>query len=320
MSTYTLPPPDLSSPISKRAVQILRELQGLRLLDKEIPTLSEEIKQPFSKGNAKDSSARVEPVLNQKIPLASAATQEISAAVHPWRKVAFSRENYLKDVRSSLMGSMALAILMLCIVFGLMTTATVSYLLPSLEDLEQQSEKIKSLPNDLKSATDQIQMQEKRRQELMLEQEKLVSFFPNSHQAYTSYGSFLTLLEGHKVAVTSQRGGITQSLANPMMADAAANAEIRKKTEQALAANPKATPPAAPKLSMLSGDIKPGLNYYHLGFTLEGSYVGYLAARQALVNENPNLVVHSESVLSMKDRPSVLEITTYVSIPFIQKP
>jgi hypothetical protein len=71
---------------------------------------------------------------------------------------------------------------------------------------------------------------------------------------------------------------------------------------------------------MLSGDIKPGLNYYHLGFTLEGSYVGYLAARQALVNENPNLVVHSESVLSMKDRPSVLEITTYVSIPFIQKP
>ena len=71
---------------------------------------------------------------------------------------------------------------------------------------------------------------------------------------------------------------------------------------------------------MLSGDIKPGLNYYHLAFTLEGSYVGYLAARQALVNENPNLVVHSESVTSLKEGTNALSISTYVSIPFIEKP
>jgi hypothetical protein len=57
-----------------------------------------------------------------------------------------------------------------------------------------------------------------------------------------------------------------------------------------------------------------------LQLKLEGSYVGYLAARQALVNENPNLVVHSESVTTPKEGDTVLQITAFFSIPFVNTP
>ena len=53
---------------------------------------------------------------------------------------------------------------------------------------------------------------------------------------------------------------------------------------------------------------------------MEGSYVGYLAARQALVNENPNLVVHSESVITLKEGETVFQITAFISIPFVNTP
>jgi hypothetical protein len=297
--------------MSQRAAQILRDLQGLNIPGKVAAAIHE----------------KVEPVMGK--PMAEAApkaTTKVKKDADPstgksWHKVAFSRDNYLKDVRSNLLGTMVLSIFGCCLVLGAASVGSMSYLMPQLAELQQQSETIQRLPADLKSVSDQIQAQTARRQNLVAEQEKLVKFFPNPHQTYGTYGNFLMLLDEHKLRVTSQKGGITQTSANPLLADAASQAEMLKKAQQAAAANPKAPPaPAAPKLNMLSGDIKPGLNYYHLAFTLEGSYVGYLAARQALVNENPNLVVHSESVTSLKEGANALSISTYVSIPFIEKP
>ena len=307
MSTYTLPPLDISGPMSQRAAQILRDLQGLNIPGKVAAAINE----------------KVEPVMGKPIAQADPKAKKVAdpATGKSWHKVAFSRDNYLKDVRSNLLGTMVLSIFGCCVLLGLASVGSMSYLLPQLDALQQQSETIQRLPADLKSVSDQIQAQTMRRQNLLSEQEKLVQFFPNPQQTYGTYGNFLMLLDEHKLRVTSQKGGITQTSTNPLLADAASQAELLKKAQQAAAANPKAPPaPAAPKLNMLSGDIKPGLNYYHLAFTLEGSYVGYLAARQALVNENPNLVVHSESVTSLKEGSNALAISTYVSIPFIEKP
>jgi hypothetical protein len=309
--------------MSQRAAQILRELQGLDI-PKKVTTAFADRAEPVMEHRAAHANPHAAPHATSQAPTKAAIKTKktvVKAAGKSWHKVAFSRENYLKDVRSNLVGSMALSIVGLCAVLGMSSAGSLSYLVPELEALQQQSQTILRLPADLKSVTDQIQAQTLRSKTLQAEQQKLVNFFPNPQQTYGTYGHFLTLLEEHKVAVTSQKGGITQTSANPLLADAANQAELLKKAQQAAAANPKAPPaPAAPKLNMLSGDIKPGLNYYHLAFTLEGSYVGYLAARQALVNENPNLVVQSESVTSVKERPNALVITTYVSIPFIDKP
>lgn len=307
MSSYTLPPLDLSDPLSKRAVQILRELQGLKLLDKNDTSMRSAHHVDAASGQA---SGRVDPAMGMLN--AKGAKKQANAKAKSLRKVAFSRDNYLKDVRSNLVGGMVFSVFMLCLTIGLMATGTRSYLLPNMESLQQQSETIKRLPTDLKSVAAQIESQSTQQKEIAVQLENLIRFFPNPQQTYSSYSNFLTLLEGQKVAVTMQKGGVSQTPANPMLAELANKPNDGKKP---------ATPAApAAKATMLSGDMKPGLNYYHLAFTVEGSYVGYLSARQALVNENPNLVVHSESVLSIKDRPSTLEITSVVSIPFIYKP
>ncbi len=307
MSTYTLPPLDISGPMSQKAAQILRDLQGLNIASK-VPAATIE---------------KVEPVMGKPVAIVAPKAKKVAdtSSGMSWHKVVFSRDNYLKDVRSNLLGKMVLSILGCCLILAMASVGSMSYLQPQLAELQLQSQTIQRLPADLKSVNDQIQAQTARRQNLLSEQEKLVHFFPSPQQTYATYGNFLVLLDEHKLRVISQKGGITQTSTNPLLAEATSQAEMLKKAQQAAAANPKAPPaPAAPKLNMLSGDIKPGLNYYHLAFTIEGSYVGYLAARQALVNENPNLVVHSESVTPLKEGINALSISTYVSIPFIEKP
>jgi hypothetical protein len=291
-------------------VQILRELQGLKLLDKNDTSArsSQHAIDPAMQGAHGQVSGRVDPVMNA-FNVKKDAKKTRDSNKKSFRKVAFSRETYLKDVRTNLVGGMLFAILVLILTLGLMFSGTSNYLLPNLEALEQQSETIKRLPADLKSVNEQIASQTTQQKEIATQLENLIRFFPNPHQAYSSYSTFLTLLEGHKIAVTKQKGGVTQTPANPLLSEQASKSKDGK---------PAAAPPVA--AMMMSGDMKPGLNYYHLSFTLEGSYVGYLSARQALVNENPNMVVHSESVISLKDRPSTLEITALVSIPFIHKP
>lgn len=316
MSSYTLPPLDLSDPLSKRAVQILRELQGLKLLDKNDTGMRNGYQAGQANAQAASHGAgRVDPVMGKGNAKATAPKKGEVVKTKSTKKATFSRDNYLKDVRSNLVGSMIFSIVMLCLALGLIVTGTRSYLLPSLENLQQQSETIKRLPSDLKSVTDQIESQTTQQKDIAAQLESLVRFFPNPQQTYNSYSNFLTLLEGQKVAVTLQKGGVSQSPANPLLSEQGNDLKDANKPK-----DPKQPAAPAPKLTMLSGDMKAGLNYYHLLFKVEGSYVGYLSARQALVNENPNLVVHSETVLSNKDKPSTLEITAVVSIPFIYKP
>jgi hypothetical protein len=320
MSTYTLPPPNISGPLSKRAVQILRELQGLRLLDPNIPVLSDEVKQSNASVGAKATSAnaRIEPTFGAAMD-ATRTTQPNSAPKQPKRiSRQFSRDAYFADVRSNLLGHVIFYVSLFLVLLVLSVYSALNYFGPMAQDLKKQYEIIPTIPATLKSINEQLQAKTKQRDVVQTQHANLQAFFPNAEQAYASYGGFLTLLEGQKVWVTGQSGTVSQSPSNPLVAQAMTAKDQRAKAE---ASGAKAAPATKPnKLSLLRGDIKPGLNYYHLEFTLEGSYVGYLAARQALVNENPNLVVHTETVITPKEGDTVLQITAFISIPFVNTP
>ena len=68
---------------------------------------------------------------------------------------------------------------------------------------------------------------------------------------------------------------------------------------------------------VLSGDVKEGLNYYHLELMISGSYVGYLTARQTLINQIPNAIIHRELIQTNPNNPNELAIKIYLSIPFV---
>jgi hypothetical protein len=315
MSTYTLPPPNVSGPLSKRAVQILRELQGLRLLDPAIPVLSDVVKPAQGDTHAAGIQSRREPTFNttqKPAPSQPVNTSTKNAKNH------FSRDTYLSDVRNNLLGHVVFyIILFVALLFGSIYSGY-KFFGPMAIDLKTQYEIIPTIPASLKSVNEQLESQARQREVLQMQYQQLQSFFPNADQAYASYGGFLSLLEGQKVWVTGQSGTVSQSPINPLVQQAAANKEQSAKAPANASKSDVANKPS--KLSMLRGDIKQGLNYYHLEFTLEGSYVGYLAARQALVNENPNLVVHSETVITPKEGDTVLQITAFISIPFVHLP
>jgi hypothetical protein len=62
------------------------------------------------------------------------------------------------------------------------------------------------------------------------------------------------------------------------------------------------------------------LNYYHVEIALQGSYVAYLSARQALVSANPNLVVHAESIQASASTPGQMDMVVFASLPFLSHP
>ena len=68
---------------------------------------------------------------------------------------------------------------------------------------------------------------------------------------------------------------------------------------------------------VVTGEVKQGLNYYHLEMILKGSYVNYLFARQSLINAIPNSIVHRELIRSGSNSADPLEIKLYLSIPFL---
>jgi hypothetical protein len=81
--------------------------------------------------------------------------------------------------------------------------------------------------------------------------------------------------------------------------------------------NAQAAGKAAPKELVVTGEIKQGLNYYHLEMVLQGAYVNYLFARQSLINAIPNSIIQRELIHSQATMSEPLEIKLYISIPFL---
>ena len=314
MTSFTLPPQDYSGPLSKRAVQLLRELQGLKVLD-SMPTLAPEDTEQrpsFTDQVRAEPKLAVEDVASTNIDLSKKKEKSSSK----WTKKPFTREEYLKEIRGNLLGGMILALVGLVGSLVAVISLTGTYFSPAMEDIKRKSEEITQIPALSISLEQQINNQKQSLQAVQKNLDSLTNYFPSPSQAQVSYAHFLTILESQKVLVNAQLGGISQSAFHPHLSTDKSK-QVAQQTTQVLA-NATGKPPEPPKLPALSAEVKPGINYYHMEFTFEGGYVGYLIARQSLVNEIPNTIIHSESVKSAKN-PGLMEIHVYMSIPFISK-
>jgi hypothetical protein len=292
----------------------LRELQGLKLLD-NVPTLSQE---DIKEEKPIDTQTRLEPKFDSEnlINPVVDVPQKVEASKGKWTKKPFSREEYLKEIRGSLLGNMVLALFFLIASLIAAFSLYGLLLLPKFEEMQAQATEIAQIPSLSLNLDQQIKNQ---KQSLEIVQKNLVSltnYFPSPSQAQVSYAHFLTLLESQKVQVNTQLGGISQTSVHPHLSGDKTNQLIQAAAQAITTAVGKQPEPK--KLPPLSADLKPGLNYYHMEFTFEGGYVGYLIARQSLVNDIPNTIIHSESVKSAKT-PGLMEIHVFMSIPFISK-
>lgn len=318
MTSHVLPPFDYSGPLSKRAVQLLRELQGLRVLDDVVPTLSETVSLGEHRPKVEaPPSAQVNPTNQAAQNIVNDIEKVVVKKRSRWSKLPFSREAYLNDVRGSAMGHMLLAVLLAMGILLAMGGVTQAYMLPQLQTLQENERSIANLPAELTSVTSQLMAQKNKREAVNLQSAKLMSGFSTTNEVTVSYVNFLHLLEGAKVNVTKQTSSVTQSATNPFNIVTSVVQSVKKDLSKPVV---NAAQTGDSILMSLKGDIKPGLNYYHFGISLQGSYVGYLVARQALVNANPNLVVHSEDIRASSSNDGQMEILAYISLPFLNQP
>jgi len=210
-----------------------------------------------------------------------------------------------------------LAVFMAMGILLAMSGLTQVYVLPQLQTLKEQEKSIANLPSELSSATSQLIAQKQKREAVNLQSARLMGAFPITSEVTVSYVDFLHLLQGAKVDVIKQTSSVTQTSNNPFNIVTSVVQSVKKDLSKPIA---NAAQTGDSILMSLTGDIKPGLNYYHFGISLQGSYVGYLVARQALVNANPNLVVHSEDIRASANNDGQMEIMAYISLPFLSQP
>ena len=318
MATYSLPPQDYSGPLSKRAVQLLRELQGLKVLD-NLPTLSLDDSQPVnSNAPQRNSQENIEPQLHtDSLPHVSANPEhKIGKSKSRWTKKPFSREEYLNEIRGNLLGGMLLATVGTLASLIAIVALSLVVLVPKFDDIKEKAAEIAQIPTLTISLDQQIKNQKQSLQTVQKNLDALTNYFPDPSQAQVSYAHFLALLESQKILVNTQLGGISQSPTHPHLTNEP-KTQIAQATAQAIT-SAAGKPQEPKKLPPLTADVKPGLNFYHMEFVFEGGYVAYLMARQSLVNDIPNTIIHSESVKSAKT-PGLMEIHVFMSIPFISK-
>jgi len=119
-------------------------------------------------------------------------------------------------------------------------------------------------------------------------------------------------------ASPSKSGAQTQQLSQTPAVSAVTNNASKSSSGQSVTSNATSNnPKGSGKDLVLTGEVKQGLNYYHLEMILKGSYVNYLFARQSLINAIPNSIVHRELIRSGSNSADPLEIKLYLSIPFL---
>jgi len=300
---------------------MLRDLKGLSILDGGVPTLSEAVHLPADatpkhsnagsdRGQTKSPSMdelRIEPFLGAAaVPSQPAPT---------WKKSGngggFSRDAYLKEVRESLFGSVLISLVVLMLVLGALFVFGKEVLVPQMNELKQKQANVVDLPLALKTVDAQLDLQQKKLQSIGEQNNRLMNYFPDSQDIETTYVDFLNMLESQKVSVVGQSGSVTQNAVNPLWLSFKASGDEKKQI---------ASHAGKTKAVNLSGAVTNGLNYYHVEIALQGSYVGYLSARQALVNANPNLIVHAETIHASTTTPGQMDMVVFASLPFLSQP
>lgn len=312
MATLQPNGPPFAQPLSTRAAQMLQELQGKRLLSQEIPVMQEALL----------TQAPEVPSFKKNTPVTE-----------------FRKQDYLDETRTSFLGRFLLALFALLLILFLSGWVIFSKLEPELRVLHKNNQVLSKLGYEMTAITQDITKKTETLSQAKEQFEGLLGLYPDQDTIYSVYTDFLTKLEGSKNSVLFQTGTITQSQDNPLLQETLA--ELTKDSG-AIQVDAKKTPPAnssqkpvspqnatTPKKSdvpvvvaqpiKIMGEIKPGLNYYHLSFKFEGTYVGYLTARQVLVNENPAMIVQFEDIRVSVSDPSKMSMTVLYSIPFFNQ-
>lgn len=289
---------------------MLRDLKGLSLLDGNVPTLSEHVQLP-PRTAASQVPPRVEPVLRADAALSTPPFATKGKGGGSDSGSGFSREAYLKEVRESLFGTVLVSLVVLMLVLAGLFVVGKDVLSPAFSELKAKQSTIADLPMALKTVEAQIALQQQKLETITQQSARLTNYFPDSQDIEVSYVDFLNLLESQKVNVAGQSSSVTQSSVNPLYASFKASGDDKK---------PMATNAGKSKAVNLSGATTTGLNYYHLEIALQGSYVGYLSARQALVNANPNLIVHAETISASSANSGQMDMVVFVSLPFLSQP
>lgn len=316
MTTHTLPPIDPTGQLSQRAVQMLRDLKGMSVLNGNVPTLSETVdmssrgpKAAYMSKAMPAEDLRVEPSLGASKAFSSGAS--VSKGKGDGSGSGFSRDAYLRDVRGSLFGSVVISLIMLIFVLAGLFVLGKDVLLPEFAVLKQKQATVMDLPMALKTVDAQLQLQKQKLEAIVERSSKLTQYFPDSQELEASYVDFLNLLESQKISVIEQASSVTQASNNPLYASVKAAGDGK----------PAVAPQGGkPKNINLSGAVTTGLNYYHIELSLQGSYVGYLAARQALVNANPNVIVHAETIQASPSKAGQMDMVVFASLPFLSQP
>jgi hypothetical protein len=301
-------------PLSSRAAQMLHELQGQKLLNREIPVMNDAV--------SSDTTAPVNFKKNKVSP-------------------EFRKQDYLDETRTSFLGKFILTILVFIIVLFLSIWGVFFKLKPELQSLHKNGLVLSKLSYELNAVSQEISRKTEALSQTKEQFEDLLSLYPDQDTIYSVYTKFLSGLEDSKNSVLSQTGTISQSHSNPFLQETQAeiakeqntsapevkgvNAD-KKKTSPDSSAQKNATSQANSKKPesplnviqpiKINGEIKAGLNYYHLKFKFEGSYVGYLTARQSLINDNPAMIVHFEDIRLSPTDPTKMVMTVLYSIPF----
>jgi hypothetical protein len=308
--------------ISPKAAQLLQEIQS-KITDSGFASRGQDrSREPFL--DVSNSSF-------QNLERSNTLSKESHVSDSFERK--FSKDEYESDTR----GHRIIALLGSCAIFFFITYATYYFyndlVIKTISELDNKANEVKAAPLKNSALVQQLNELTQRRQDIEANYTTLTNQFTDPAGAYSLYSKFLDSLQSSKIELVSQQATITQSKVSPLMYQSLPDEEKSFKALVALmkkdgsghvqiqggagAATGNAPNLPGSKDLVLSGDVKNGLNYYHLEILLSGSYLGYLSARQSLIKEVPNAVVHRELIQNNPNSPNDLAIKIYMSIPFI---
>ena len=309
--------------ISPKAAQLLKEIQS-KLADGGSNT----------RGQERSGERFLHPSNSAVQSIERADSKSRESNVSNSQQKHFSKEEYESDTR----GHKIIAFLGSCAIFLFITYVTYYFyndlVIKKISELDAKANEVKTAPLKNTALEDQINQLNRRKEDIEGNYMSLTNQFTDPAGVYSLYSKFLDSLQSSKIELISQQATITQSKVSPLMYQALpdeeksfkALVELMKKDASghvqmpgAAGAAPSGSTTSLPgsKDLVLSGDVKNGLNYYHLEILLSGSYVGYLSARQSLIKEVPNAVVHRELIQNNPNSPNDLAIKMYMSIPFI---
>jgi hypothetical protein len=317
MSDVKLPSTNYEGPLSKRATRILRELKGLSVVPET----------EFNHINADELNHSNEPVLEKHS--SEVVKNHDDELRNELSKETFDLNTYNRDAYGSLMPRAIIASVTL--VFVVMFLCFLSFQIENFGGLKDRYKLTQNLTNEIKITDKKLESTQRSSDDIKSKQRDMIVDVADLRKVYLLQNDFLSILERNEVRVTSQVGTISQSTKSPLPVDLSEAGNSNSiKTEPSHSPTPistasKPAPPSGNKVSTpvdsqlipsISGDAKEGVNYYHVKYQLEGSFMGYLIARQILIHKNPGLIMHVELV-KPSEHIEFVSISVSMSIPFV---